>query len=240
MKSITEFVFTSSGELERRDIAISNIDFNSAIASQIAASVGVKIRSVITMKHLGFDGEMHVSACVTPLSTLWTVPLEQIMIDAPFQCKDGVLWPALGNPDLSNMTMWWKVPPGMRVFLGINVGNMKFESISQFLIALDSGNRQYRLPLSNTYEDCVLCTGKYPGQTGCASHIDAVRAAVSQFFKGKWQHDLYQTTEVKNTRALFSFKVDGDKTTQMWDGTLDWTKHCNKCGNTFLLNNLIY
>lgn len=185
--------------------------------------------------------------------TVYTIPLHKLPLRARFLIKDGILAPEFANKGPNSLhqaiQLEWLPVAGMRIFLMVTVSNTSIISAAkgrpvtsdQHLFAMDSAGRTYRLPTSNCFENCTLCTGIH--RTDGASHIDCLNGAVNQFMTSEWQHDLAErggVCSVQNSQSLFRYKpLEPDGFEQLPPLTADWTKYCVKVSNEFITSNMV-
>ena len=238
MENNYEYIIKPGG-LVRRETTEQPIDINASIIEQLASNVSRKATKVFPMKLI--DPENEGIAGVTIMSggvTCWSLPLQKIQIKTFYQTKDGVVFPVFDDTTSPELDLEWVVPQGLYLTLAVMLeGNM--HATSQYLVAWDSSQRIYRLPISNLYADCKLCWGKYKSTATC--HVEALAEAVANFYKSPWQKDLYDADaeKRKKTRSLFRFKVEEKGFSQLpRDG--EWTSLCEKIGNDFITENIFH
>ncbi len=123
----------------------------------------------------------------------------------------------------------WKVPEDMVLLFGSKIYNCDdmrnapatSHDQSCWLIAYDKEKRAYKLPISNVYDDCAICMGKFEGTAPTAS--EAFGMALKQFNASDWNADLAGGTG--NSDSLFRFKTKKDETETLAPSE-HWTKLC--------------
>lgn len=237
MSESYEYVIKAEG-LKRRKIIEDDLDINAAIIDQLSASVSRKSIAVMPMKII--DPENGNNASMTALAgnmTVWSLPLVKLPLKTFYQSKDGVAFPAFDDATSPVLALEWVPPPNLYLVLAVVLDVNRLCSM-QYLVAFDQQSRSYKLPLSNLYDDCKLCSGQYKG--GSDSQVEALTNALNQLHKGEWQKDLYagDAANRKRTRDLFSFKVEEKGFSQI-PPEKDWTKACEKVANDFVTANII-
>lgn len=233
---INEYVIKAEG-LVRRTITEQPLDLTTAIVDQISAGVARKCTYLFPMKMVDPDNSWNASAVFGAGNiTTWSLPLQKITLNTFFQSKDGTVFPVFDDTTSPKLSLEWKVPDSMYLVLGVVLDQYR-SCLNQYLVAFDSGNRAYRLPLSNLCADCKLCFGKYKSEA--STHIEALTLAVTQFHKGDWNKDLYETDgeKRKRTRQMFSFKVEDKAFPQI--NPENWVSLSEKVANDFITNNII-
>lgn len=123
----------------------------------------------------------------------------------------------------------WTVPDDMILLFAARIYN--FNDVGRplatnpdhscYLIAYDKDKRSYRLPISNVYDDCAICMGKFNGDADTAS--EALSLAMRQFNASDWNADL--SGETTNSDSLFRFKTK-DELTECLPPAYPWPKLC--------------
>lgn len=237
MSDTYEYVITASG-LKRRTTSETDIDINQAIIDQISAAVARKSVNLLPMKIIDPENGHNASVTVMPGGvTVWSLPLVKLTLKTFYQSKDGVVFPVFDDPTSPSLPLEWAVPSNMFLVFAVLL-DTGMNCTKQYLVAFDSSGRTYKLPLSNLYDDCALCSGPYRGRSG--SQVESLTNALNQLRNGEWQKDLYSSDAKKRkcTRALFSFKVEEKGFSQI-PSAEDWTKSCEKFGNDFVTANII-
>jgi hypothetical protein len=161
---------------------------------------------------------------------------------AAFIMKDGYMVPDFTSSSNDTMDLKWSPPPTMRLYLMVYcpIGSPLY-SETQFLVAVDGNGRFWRLPTSNTYEDCKLCTGSYNSEG--ATFVDVLSRAWNQFQTSRWQKDLNDrggTSGMSNSRMMFRYKpLEKDQGFEQVPAPSDWSSYCTKVSNEFITNNII-
>lgn len=237
MSEVFEYVIKSDG-LKRRRIVEDDIDINAAIVNQISAAVSRKTKKVMPMKIIDPENANDASLTVLPgNTTVWSLPLVKLPLKTFYQSKDGTVFPVFDDTTSPQLALEWVIPSNMFVVLAVQLDS-RMDCLKQYLVAFDANSRTYKLPLSNLYDDCALCSGIYKGKS--ANQVEALTNALNQLRNGEWQKDLYQgdAANRRRTRDLFSFKVEEKGFSQI-PHPKDWTALCDKVANDFVTSNII-
>jgi hypothetical protein len=164
--------------------------------------------------------------------TIWSVPIDRIVLNARFRLVNEVLVPAFGSATDLEMPLVWRAPEDVRLVFVIRTefSDDHLEMGGNWLFACDSDNRGYRLPLPNLHDDCRICTGNFPDRydTGC----ECVIACLEQFRKSKWNADLMRTVE--QSQKFFRFKPTNEAFETLPIQAADWTALCDKVSTAIL------
>lgn len=165
-------------------------------------------------------------------SSFW-IPVLKINLTAPFKvCDDGSAWPVFDGT-LPIFEITWNTPPDMNLFLVVLLNQLHYE-IATYLVAMEENKYQWRIPISNLYDDCKLCNGNYERKYGV---VQALTAAWDQFNLSRWNRDLYaSSSEVfrEKTKKMFGFK-SVNNTFEQVPMSVDWREYCEKINNEILL-----
>jgi hypothetical protein len=212
----------------RRVITEERIRIEDSLAEKMAASVrrvALYVAAPYEEKNSPFEkyyGLAHLM--VGPGGDVWwTVPIRGLSLRAPFDGRDGVLWPAFDKPDMPQFEMRWAPPEDMKLVLGIGVTDLGVHSM--VLVAFNDAGDAWRLPLSNVYDNGSLCWGRTAIQGDTMLHC--LREAVECFEKSSWNSDLYAERTLEHTKLMFSFKANGEKFEQVPAPKI-WTSICEK------------
>jgi hypothetical protein len=127
----------------------------------------------------------------------------------------------------------------MRLFLTAHVSS-SIECIEQHLVAIDSENRTWRMPVSNLYSDCKLCPGRYDSYD--SDMLSLLSKVWHQFHSSPWNADLYgDSTSMRRsgTRALFTFDISNSGITQRTPPK-NWQACCEKAATEFITHYINY
>lgn len=240
MASTKEYIVKNGGTgLVVRTITEQDIEILPNIVDHFASAVVRHIHDALPMKAILPEADGNVSMVALPgHQTVWSMRLTKLPLKTNYQSKDGVLWPVFDDSTSPMLTMDWTPPANMGLVLAVTLSGEKLP-VMQHLVAFDlATNRSYRLPLSNLYEDCKLCHGKYPGKP--TTHLEALVLAINQFNNSNWNADLYNAdaSKRKNTKALFSFKAEKDSFPQQ-PVAESWMNSCEKIANDYVTNNIM-
>lgn len=239
-------VITEESRLERWDIKRQQLDLTSGVIDALTESVTRKCANVIpmTLVYPGEPGTVGVALLGNEVR-IFSMPVAQLPLHTRYESgTDGVLTPDFTAASGPPLPINWIPPSTMKLTLCLIVGP-KFENKNQYLAATDRNQRLWRLPVSNLYEDCKLCSGNYAQSVGLAgaggSCLQALQAAWNQFRLSKWNADLWSDSKVERKNAvkkLFRFKARGEGFEQVAvDG--EWTTLCEKVGHDMLQRAII-
>lgn len=240
METKTEIVITQTGMFQ----AVTSyrpLDINSTIINQFTSTATRKTAAMFPGKILKDGPVRPIGFAAGPNHTAWTLEVDNLPLTTSFvTMEDGkTIYPVFTEPKLPTVNASWRVPRSMRLILLVTLGP-SHELVSQHLVALDNSSRMFTLPLSNTYDDGKLCSGKY-GE-GFKSSFEAMSAAWNQFQRSRWQGDLYNATRLgDNTRAMFSFRMDGNSINQLFSfesSSADWQRYCTKIANETVMTSM--
>jgi len=235
-----EIIITPGGAF-RATTSYQPIDINAGIINQLGSSVVRKHVNLIPGSMLKNGPSRPINLSVGASSHCWSVELDELQINTTFATTSGggLIYPAFNDNKLPQMTVAWKVPTNMRLVLGVllNTSNC---IVNQYFVAADNSGRLYILPLGNIYEDGRLCSGRFDEDP--SSSMAALSQAWSQFNTSRWQSDLYNAELLAATQAMFAFKVEKEKFTQILpaDNTADWTRYCKKFAHDAITTNLVF
>ena len=223
----TEIILRENGTLTERVIRERNLNAGPSVLAALTESVTRKVRNVLSLPDWG-----RVHASVGLHDTLWTVALDRIPLHTRFRLSNGVLVPAFASATDLELPLVWHAPKQVRLAFAV-VTTEEEERVTvagNWLFACDAGNRGYRLPLPNLYEDCKLCTGQFEGSYG--SGAECVTASLEQFRKSKWNADLMRTVE--RSQQFFRFQPTNETFTTLPIAATDWTTLCDKVSTDIL------
>lgn len=149
--------------------------------------------------------------------------------------RDKCLVPAFDS-DSTPMFLEWTPPSDMSLYLMVSMSPHTVTPHEQFLVACCERGRHWRLPMTNIYENCRLCTGEYiaDGQ----SYADAIGKALNQLVASDWQKDLRSAggpNTMANSKLMFRFKPrETEGFDQLPPKESDWTKLCVKVGTPLI------
>lgn len=233
MPTKSEFVLTEDG-LCKRVIQDTPIQVTQDVLEQLSAA-----RTAVS-KRVAFVRHWEESLCGISVNgnyTNWTVPLTHLNIRAPMRAlADKVFVPMFTASEDPVLTMRWEPLPGMRLiaYVSVNCGGAahgKFSAENMWLIALDSRGSQYRLPLSNLYDDCRVCTGQDGPSTGDCQ-VKVVSNMLVTFANSEFRNDLWK--DANATHSFFRWKAEKDGFVQLPPANnTEWSGWCMKVALNF-------
>jgi hypothetical protein len=126
------------------------------------------------------------------------------------------------------MKMEWEPFNGMTLMFMAKIHpDCYIETRKCFLLALDSGKRNFQLPLPNLYDDCSICMGDVDLVGG--SLLEVFQKALVHFRSSPWNADLMDSDKAKKLETLIRFKItkgeQADSFEREGNGNL-WWNHC--------------
>lgn len=187
---------------------------------------------IISQKLMGFVNMVSKGPQIAFTVQLASLPLRaRFVADEANKC----IVPAFDS-ESAPMFLEWTPPPSMRLVLMITMLPNTCSVHEQYLVAICSRGRFWRLPMTNIYENCRLCTGKYDGHG--FSYADAIGKALNQLVASDWQKDLRDAggaSTMANSKLMFRFKPkETEGFDQLEPHTEDWTSLCVKVGTPII------
>lgn len=170
---------------------------------------------------------LQVGLCVMGQNSVSaTMRLKTLLFNAPFKLEDKVLFPAFQSSGSPVMTLEWTPPSSMFLYFLARLQDSggQWRSIKTWLFALSEGGSAWRLPVSNLYEDCSLCTGDV--NTTSWTLGESLAKIYTQFRKAQWNKDL--AYESYKTSRLFRWKAETNPFEQLPIDAPNWTNLCAK------------
>lgn len=245
------FLELRDGECYRVQVSRSWHPIPQDVAVRMAESSGVTVQSLFDAAALSPSLSGHVGVKHRATYSVYTLPIAMLPMRARFRLVEKTMVPDFqcAVADSQMIYLEWKVPtPAMRVFLLVtvtppaepNTGHKMYSSL-QHLVAMDSAGRIYRMPTSNTFDDCKLCTGNYDTQG--ITVMDCLIKAMEQFSKSEWQQDLAGrggSEGAVRAQKMFRYKPLEDGFEQLESTVISsWTELCIKVGNEYVLSHIV-
>lgn len=212
MDSKTETLFVVSPQsLERWEIIKTPLDASQHIAARFSDGVIRRVRNVFRENGDPF-GQVDM-ATDDESKVWWTVDVEHLYMNTPFAVKSGILVPNFAGENSPNVQIKWKVPDDMTLLLTLvteRITSAVYSCGEQYLHAFDDNSEAWKLPTSNVYDDCRLCSGDFNSDS--SDHFGALQKALHQFKNSKWNRDLMPDGEEERlkTELMFRFKPKND------------------------------
>jgi len=231
----TFFVISAAAGLERWDINKRPMDMNASVINQLTQNV---VRH--TPAAFIAPSKEYVGLSIGPNGFgVAVIGLREISLRAPFAVEGTQTFPQFDGAH-PVMMVPWVVPDTMRLVLAVGFST-GYVMCDQHLVAIDSSERAWRLPISNLYNDCKLCAGRYDS-TGDTIQM-LVERAYEQFMASSWNADLYNDSDPTRRAAskkMFSYTIDGDKFIQNYKPEDDrWTELCQKVASEHITNYIL-
>jgi hypothetical protein len=164
--------------------------------------------------------------------------ISKLPMNAPF-CVEGITMAPVFDGNFPIIKQEWVVPDNMLLYLAVHL-TPGMECLDQYLVAVDSERRTWRLPVSNLYAECRLCSGRFDSHG--KDLIDILQKVWAQFYNGSWNADLYGDSSPlrrNSTKLLFSYKVNNEKIEQAIPPK-NWQALCEKVATEFVTQYINY
>lgn len=236
------YTIECDGRIYRDVINRSEVDLQPEILTRFAAQATTRVRNIISSLALSSKLAGNVHMAIRGKVVVFTVQLGVMPMRARFSVsKDGKTMVPDFTSDSIPMSLEWTPPAGMTLLLMVSMTPDTTTTSDQFLVAVDKAGRFYRLPTTNCYENCKLCTGKFNGIG--ATYADAIGKALNQFAASEWQGDLHDrggATGMTNSKLMFRFKpMEPEGFDQLPPEAEDWTALCTKVNYEFITNFIV-
>jgi hypothetical protein len=222
-----ETIIRQNGTLVERTIRERDLDAEQSVLEALTDEVTRSLRNVVSIPDWGL-----AHASVGLADTIWSVPIDHIVLNAKFRLIAGVLVPVFASSTDVEMPLVWRAPKEVRLIFAVRtefVGDcVKIDG--NWLFACDKDNRGYRLPLPNLHDDCLICTGNFEDLYDTAS--EALAASLEQFRKSKWNADLMRTIE--QSQKFFRFQPTNETFETLPIAAADWTTLCDKVSTAIM------
>lgn len=233
------FVLTPNGSLARWEINKTELNLTESITANFCTHVVRQAYQAFNIKDIDPSVEpRNVGLTVMAgLQCVVSLPIRKIPMSAPFAVQGNRMWPEFDQKH-PVIRLDWVVPDNMILVLAVHIDS-GMQVIDHHLVAFDHATRAFRLPISNLYADCRLCSGRF-NNVG-VSVLDCCRRAWQQFHVSPWNADLYGDSKAERraaTKEMFSYQVDNANITQKpFAG--DWTTLCEKVATDHITKNII-
>lgn len=238
----TQYILQETGRIYRQTVTESEIELQPEIMTRFSAQTTQRLRGLMMASAIFPELASHpISVAIREKQVAFTVPLNKLPLRARFSvnAEDKCLVPDFTSQS-TPMVLEWYPPSGMSLFLLVSMLPDATISSDQFIVACDSAGRMYRLPTTNCYENCKLCTGKYDGAG--ATYADAIGKALKQFWSSDWQGDLSDrggSAGMANSKLMFRFRpMEPEGFEQLPPKATHWTALCTKVSHEYLNNML--
>ena len=236
------YKLTSDGSIKLVTVSERELNLDSSLLTKFAVENPIKVTNLMSAAILpDVAGVGNIGACIKRNAITFTVRLAVLPMRCAFVMKGGYMVPDLkhGNQD-PEFVLNWTPPETMRIYFMANF-LIPAKADEQFIVAVDTAGRMYRLPLSNLYEDSRLCCGQY--DLNGSTFIDMLSKAWSQFNKSRWQSDLADrgTDSRANSQIMFRFKPQEPSgfSQEPIGGDKGWEVLSTRISNQFLQDNII-
>jgi hypothetical protein len=223
----TEIIIRENGALTERVVRERDLEAGPAVLDALTAEVTRSLRNVMSIPDWGW-----VHANVGLHDTIWSVPIDHIVLNAKFRLINGVLVPEFTSHTELEMPLVWRAPGEVRLVFVIRTDFSEDGACvdGNWLFACDQDRRGYRLPLPNLHDDCRICTGEF--ETCYGTGGECVAASLEQFRKSKWNADLMRTVE--RSQKFFRFQPSNENFHTLPIDAADWRTLCDKVSTNIM------
>lgn len=222
-----EYILKPDGKWFVRSTTETPLNIDDSILLKLSKECRREIRNLFLIPNWGPVSMNIGSACYLVMAP------NRIHLRAPYRLleKEKILVPVFSgqkSKDL-NISTVWTIPNDMRLILlvkAIITSSDTYITKEVWLVALDKESRQWRLPLSNLYDNCILCLGKDAKSAIFPSLYDLMQKVVEWYERNPWNADLWDTVE--QTQRMFRFKAEDKDFVQLPIDASHWTQLCKK------------
>ena len=176
----------------------------------------------------------------------WTVELPFLPMTTHFKvAEDSTMTPSFSKVENPLATVMWETPKDMRLLWLINITRSgdAFMVGNQFLLAQSPSGSLHKLPISNLYDDCRICTGNF--NSVADSNLQCLRQSFLQLLKSQWQGDLYEhqpDSYKERTDRMFRFKPSEKEGFEQQPPEFQlgksWQNYCDVVSTQWITSNL--
>ena len=234
MANRTRYILEDTGRLIRETVTESEVDLKPDIMARYVAESTHRVRNAFSASIISPNLQGGVGIAIRGSAIAFTLPIAVMPLRARFRVQGDQLVPEFTS-DSTPMVLSW-VPP-MRLYLLVAMEPGSLTSADQFLVALDASGRHYRLPTTNAYENCKLCTGEFNSRG--ANLTEVAIKAWQQFEASDWQADLSNRGGEKgmaNSKLMFRFKPLEPEGFEQLPPAQAWQELCTKVSFDFITN----
>lgn len=231
-----EYVIKEDGGVYKRTLAVDHpIDIMPTIAQVFQSSAMFKLDAMFNLTDFDepFFGNVAITTSLDNPNNFWaSVRVKSLNLNTTFDLIDGVLTPRFLEGG-TRLEIPWRMPETMKLVLGmmvVNYGDDGYKLGKHYLVAYDSANRTWRLPIANLYETLELCHGQQPGYHPTLGK--AVLVGAQTFRSSQWNRDLSSIHSQDHTKQMFRFKPlnTGFEQLPILPTPAEWTTLCHKVG----------
>jgi len=146
----TEIIIRENGTLTERVVRERDLEAGPSVLDALTDEVTRSLRNVLAIPGWGL-----AHANVGLNDTIWSVPIDHLVLNARFRLIHGVLVPVFTSGTDLEMPLVWRAPKEVRLAFVIRTqlseGCARIDG--NWLFACDQDNRGYRLPLPNLHDD---------------------------------------------------------------------------------------
>lgn len=209
------------------------ITLQSDIITKFAAEQVSKTGMIFNSAQIGTGLVGTVGMAIKGRLIAFTLRVGILPIKAKFTLREGFMVPDFGSTEASSAFHFnWYVPGTMNVYLLVTMQPGKLIAGDQYLVAVDSQSRMYRLPTSNVYEDCRLCSGRF--ESSGTTYLDVLIKCWNQFQNSEWQSDLSNhggENGMEHSKQMFRFKPGDGESFEQQEVPRNWQSYTKKIAN---------
>lgn len=240
METKTRFIL-EEGSFYQETIQTREIILNNDIITRFAQEQVIKVPAMFSSIQVGEGLVSTIGMSCKGRVMAFSLRMSEMPVRAKFTIKGGFLVPDFtGDEASSTFHMRWAVPSNLRLYLMVTMQVGKLVAGDQFLVAVDDQGRMYRLPTTNVYSDCRLCSGRF--ESSGLTCLDVLIKCWNQFQNSEWQQDLANhggDNGMLYSQQFFRFKpLEGDAFEQQPIPD-DWQMLCVKVGNETVTSMII-
>ena len=221
------------GVFYQETVILREIRLQNDIITRFAAEQSYKTSGIFNSAQVGSGLVGNVGMANRGKLVAFTLRIGVMPIKAHFTLRDGFLVPDFSQADGSSpFHFTWQVPGTMSLFLLVTMQAGKLIAGDQFLVAMDGNSRMYRLPTSNVYEDCRLCSGQF--NSSGMTYLDVLIKCWEQFQHSEWQRDLMNhggESGFEHSKLMFKFKPGEGDNWEQQEVPRNWQSYAKKIAN---------
>lgn len=188
------------------------VEIGPEFEKRFQTDVKIRTKNVLNFKDLteGHFGRADLIAAHGKFAVLAEVLA--LRFKTNFAMLDGVLVPRFHETSGIALELDWIVPSNMDLrMLTVSLG--RNNELVSYLFATDIKNRLYRLPTSNVFEHCEICTGTNPIPNGTV--MECMCQLYKSFIASSWNADLFDAGFISKAERMFGWKPDNDRFEQL-------------------------
>lgn len=229
MPNSTEYILKPDGAFFARNIEEQEIRVTPDMLSSVTSNVRLAIPAAFRMPPESRPVGLTVKGGAIFTAT---IHLDKLVFNSPFVLRNEVLYPEFASNSAPVMTMEWVPPESMKLVLVARMtysGN-EWRHAKVWLFAFGEKGQGWKLPVSNLYDDCSVCTGDTVSRA--PSLQESLTKIYLQFRNARWNKDLFYDTD-KAVR-MFRWKPETTPFEQLSIDAPNWTNLCTKVSSPIM------